>query len=223
MLDTASVQPKGTLDHHFYEGRKYRTDDLGDVLAHAAKSHGLVYGAGILLLCSILGNIYQGTLPHWKPYYIIEDSASGAMRVLGPAPEHYDPSQATIKRDLREFVETLRGISTDKALMRQRWTLAFGRVTSTGRKHLDEYFAQRKPLEQRAPILIEVLRLLPRTAHVWDVRWVEVVHNDKGERLTQETYSGLFTVEIREPRTEDQMQANPAGIWMQEWTWSKEN
>jgi type IV secretory pathway TrbF-like protein len=215
-------RPRGTLDHHFLEGRQYRADEIGEVIAHRNWWRLATFSALALAGVSMLGNIYLGSLPKQVPYPIRWDSASGDMHPLAVA-VHAGQEPVTMRLWLREFVSTLRGISTDKELMRQQWNRAMVRLTNEGKARLVAYEAQVKPLKQQEPVKVEILHMLRQTKSTWDVRWQETrSHAGDGSTRTVKTYRGLFTFHQRTPRTQDELEYNPAGIFFHEWSWSDE-
>jgi type IV secretory pathway TrbF-like protein len=211
-----------TAEHPFLEGKRYRDDELGEMAVQKANWRYMAFGVLGLLALSILGNIYLGSLPKMVPAYVEVDTMTGGMRVVGPAPQEYDLRESTVKKELREFVEVLRRISTDVPLMQLHWTRLFHHVTPRGHKLLAAYATERNPLAQKDPVAVEVLRVLRQSEFTWDVRWQETTYSAKGEQKSSATYSGLFTWERQLPTTLDALTMNPSGILLDSWSWSKE-
>ena len=214
--------PQGTLDHHFLAGRQYRADEIGEVIAHRNWWRLATFGAMGWGMLATLGLIYLGSLPKHVPWPIRWDSASGTMQPLAIA-HKAGQEPVTIRLWLREFVSTLRGISTDKELMRRQWQVAMTRLTTEGKQRLVAYEAQIKPLKQAEPVKVEILHMLRQTKSTWDVRWQETRYSAQdGAPYPPETYRGLFTFQHRLPRTHEELEYNPAGIFFHEWSWSHE-
>src|ERR1041385_7942091 len=216
------MQATPPLANHFLEGRKWRADELGDAKLQGKAWWWQTRIKDGLLTLAILGLIIQGNRPAWKPYYIEIDRSSGAMRVIGPAPERYIPPQARAKASVRELVETLRGISPDKELQRERWIRQRIAMTPEGRKRLLVYEAERQPLRQQDPVKVEILRALPKpgSATTWDVRWQETDYSrDARDPQHRTIWSGLFSYQLREPRTQDELDFASDGIFWDFWQW----
>ena len=211
-----------TTEHPFLEGKRYREEELGEMAVQKANWRYMAFGALGLAALLGLGNLYQATLPRMIPHYVEVDTSSGNMRIVGPTPQQYDLRQETVKKELREFVEVLRRISTDLPLMQMQWTRLFHHVTPRGHKLLGAYATERNPLAQKDPVMVEVLRILPQSATTMDIRWIETTYSSKGEQKSIATYSGLFTWERQVPTTMDALAFNPSGILLHEWSWSKE-
>src|ERR1041385_5579142 len=161
------------LSHHFLTGHEWRADELGETKLQGKYWRRWSWWQSVLLGVAILGLISMAHRPHWKPYYIEIDTSSGAVRVIGPAPDRYIPPQAVAKASVRELVETLRGISTDKDMQRERWKHLRVGLTAAGKQRLVEWDAQRQPLRQTSPVKVEILRAIPKpgSGTTWDVRW----------------------------------------------------
>jgi len=214
-----------TLPNHFTEGQDYRADELGEAKLHGKRWRMQSWIVEGLLGVAVLGLIVQGNRPHWKPYYVEINTCSGDTRVVGPGPEHYVPKEATARAAVRELVETLRGIGTDKDMMRERWKRLRVRMTKEGRKRFLEWEAQRQPLRPQAPVKVEILRSLlkPGSSNTWDVRWQETdygVDDRQVKRVT--TWSGLFSYKVHEPWTPEEREFAPDGIFFDFWQWSQE-
>jgi type IV secretion system protein VirB5 len=211
-----------TREHPFLEGKRYREEELGEMAVRGANWRYMAFGALGLTALLGLGNLYQATMPHLTPFYVEVETMSGSMRVVGSAPQQYDLRQETVKKELREFVEVLRRISTDVPLMQMQWTRLFHHVTPRGHKLLAAYATEHNPLAQKDPVAVEVLQVLKQSEQTAYIRWQEVTYNAKGEQKNVITYSGLFTWERHVPATIDALTQNPSGILLHEWSWSKE-
>jgi len=208
--------------NHFLDGRKYRVDEIGEVAAHRNWWRALAFGELGCIALLILGIVYLAVLRREIPYFIEWNSASGDMRPLKLAPQAPEENM-TVHYWLSQFVVTLRAISTDRDLMKDRWNTAMTRLTKEGRGRLVQYEQAFKPLTQQEPVKVEILQRLRQTKRTWDVRWKETRYNAEDQRyLGEETYRGIFTFEQRSPRTTDEREQNPAGIFWHEWSWSPE-
>ena len=96
--------------NHFLEGRKYRADDIGEIVAHRNWWRTLAFGALGCVALLILGLVYLAGLRREIPYFIEWNSASGDMRPLTMAPRAPE-EVVTVHYWLREFLYTMRAIS----------------------------------------------------------------------------------------------------------------
>lgn len=221
----ALLDTQNGITNHFTEGRNYRADELGEAKLQGKWWRRASWVQSSLLGLAILGLITLGNRPHWKPYYIEIDKQSGDTRVIGPAPDHYIPSQAVARAAVRRLVETLRSITPDKETQREDWKRMRIGMTKDGKQRLLEWEAQRQPLRQQSPVKVEILRSLPKpgSGNTWDVRWQETDYSrDEREPQRITTWSGLFSFKLREPRTQEELDFAPTGIFFDFWQWSQE-
>lgn len=215
-------EPSGSLHHHFLEGRKVRADELGEMAGHRNWWRSMAFLMVVWSFLALGTIVYLGSLPRQVPYYIRWDSTTGDMTPLGLAPQApTDP--ATIRLWLREFVWTLRTLSSDKEVIRQAWNRMMVRVTPEGRGKIVAYQEEWKPLIQTETQQVEILHMLPQTKRSWDVRWKETRFDaHDGHVLTTTIQRGLFTFTLRVPKTPDELDLNPAGIFFDTWGWNRE-
>ena len=214
--------PRGTLDHHFLEGRQYRADDIGEALAHRNWWRLATFAAMAWGIVTTVGLIYVGSLPKQVPWPIRWDSSTGEMQPLALAPQAREDDK-TIRYWLREFVHTLRSVSSDKEGMQRQWNLTMHRLTQDGKARFVAYEAQVKPLQQQEYVKVEVLQMLRQTKQTWQVRWRETrEHPEDAQRVTTEIQRGVFVFQQRTPRAQAEFDYNPAGIFFHEWSWERE-
>jgi type IV secretory pathway TrbF-like protein len=219
------VSPSGTLETPAMAGKRHRADELGErtVIARSWRVHAYCGDALLLVALCVIG--WLAMQPKLVPVYIEVETASGRMRALGSGEQGYTLRQETIKKELREFVEVIRRVSPDKYLMQKQWKEVFTKVTPHGYRVLSAYASAMNPLAIEGEVRVEILRVLPQSERTYDIRWTETTHSDGGTQLEQATYSGLFTWVARDTTRSvsvEELTANPAGIYLDAWSWSKE-
>lgn len=208
----------------YLEHQQWRADELGEAKARATNwRYTALLALGGMVLFGI-GNIYQSTLPRYKPYYVEIDTCSGRARVVGRAPEQVTLRAESLKDQARQFVEQLRRVSSDKVLMGADWseTGLYAHVTARGRQLLNQQVTTQNPLLVREMVMIDVQRILPVSPRSLDMRWVETRYSPAGERLDTHTWSGIFTWTQQEPKTEEELSRNPLGVFFDQWSMSRE-
>lgn len=110
-------------------------------------------------MLATLGALYLGSLPKHIPWPIRWDSSTGEMQPLALA-LHAGEEDITIRYWLREFVTTLRRVSSDKEWMQKQWNITMARLTKEGKVRFVAYEAQVKPLQQQEHVKVEVLQML---------------------------------------------------------------
>jgi type IV secretion system protein TrbF len=179
--------------------------------------------AGIFGVCLLLQSMQATVTP-----YVVEVDQLGTVKTVGPAQVPYVPSEAVVRRHVREFVLATRSVSTDVIVVRRLAEWAFAVCTARGGQLLSAALSDRainKDLGKKA-VAVEIQRMVfqsdaqanPTTL---DVTWQETTYSESGQVVTQETWSGLYTVIQRAPTTEAEVQANPLGLWIDHFSASK--
>jgi type IV secretory pathway TrbF-like protein len=215
-------EPPGSLDHHFLEGRQYRADEIGEVVAQRNWWRLATLALTGVLGIAVLGLLYVGAQPKVIPYIVTWNNSTGELLPL-QAQHRVGDEPVTLRLMLREFVTALRSVSTDTDVMRDWWKVAMQRVTKEGKARLVAYAAARKPLEQHDPVSVEILHILHTTGRTWQVRWEESTYSgSSGHLLERKRAVGSFTYRQETPRTREVITYNPAGVFFHEWNWSYE-
>ena len=68
---------------------------------------------------------------------------------------------------------------------------------------------------------VEIVSVLPRSPTTYQVQWRETVY-DHGAALPAQRWTGLFTVAHTPPRNEAQLRANPLGVFITAFQWSRD-
>jgi type IV secretion system protein TrbF len=176
--------------------------------------------AGLVVLLGVC-LAYTSTRATIVPY-VIEVDGLGHVRAVGPAQIEYRPKDEAIAAHIRKFIVATRGLSTDGKVMHDRWDEAFAWVTQEGARRLQVYGEERAFDAKigKEAIAVEINRSLRQSEYSWDISWREIHTTQDGTR-TDEYWSGLFTVVLKQPTTEQELQVNPLGIWLNEWSWTK--
>jgi type IV secretion system protein VirB5 len=179
---------------------------------------------GTLLLNLVLagGLLWHAAKAQVVPY-VIEVDTQGQVRTVGPAQVAYVPQQAAIQRQVREFVEAIRALPADPVVLRKQWLRAYAIATPKGARLLTAYAREQDPFRQvgQQTIAVEVTRVLSLSETSCDVQWTETVYDMHGVQTTVDRYSGLFTVILHQPTTEQEITDNPLGIWLETFSWAK--
>jgi type IV secretory pathway TrbF-like protein len=176
---------------------------------------------------AIAGLIYVGALPKEVPHIIevARDGGASYRGAIGKSWSEFTPSAASIKYHLQRFVQATRTISSDKAVIKRSWFDAYKLVTPTGSNILNTYVRQQDPFlrADTERVSVDVLSMVPISSESWQVDWKESSWGVHGELLGESYWRGIFRVVFREPKNEEQMIANPIGLYIDEFHWSRIN
>jgi type IV secretion system protein VirB5 len=210
------------VDTPYSRAREEWDTRRGSLLAQARNWRLVALGNALVALLLGGGLITQAQQSPIVPY-IVEVDTLGQVRSVGRlTTTRYEPSRAAIQHTLTRFVLGVRALSTDPVVVRQQWLSAYHLVTPKARPMLDAYAREFDPFAKvgTLAIAVEVHSVLALTKDSYEVQWAETVYR-QGQALTKESYSGIFTVTVQAPRTDEELTTNPLGIYLDHWQWTR--
>lgn len=155
--------------------------------------------------------------------YVVEVDAAGGVRAVGPATETYSPTDAQIAHHLARFVESVRSLSIDPIVVRENWLDAYAYATDRAAAKLNEYARENDPFAKvgEVSVTVEVTNVVRASDDTFEVRWIERRYRI-GSLAGTARFTGLFTLVVEPPRTEERLRANPLGIYVHGLNWSKD-
>lgn len=197
-------------------------DRMGSARKQAYSWRLATFGSLTVALFSVLGLIYQSAKASVIPYVVEVDSA-GKVRLVGtPVTQAWEPSDGVKRYFLEGWVRNVRGLSSDRDVVRQNWLTAYGAVTVKGKGQLDEYAREYKPFERVArdeTKQVEITSVNRVSDDSWRVEWVEKVFI-KGHYEGAESYVGIFQILRSVPTDLQELQTNPLGLYVEHLSWS---
>lgn len=155
--------------------------------------------------------------------YVVPVNEYGKPGKIVAAGQSYQPTNAETAYFLADWVQLVRSKSTDGVVIRQNWQNAYNFITAQAEQTLNSYAKENDPFANvgQEARTIDVQAVLPRTKDTFQVTWRETVYNG-GQPMPPVRWTGLFTVRIKPPKTEQQLRANPLGIYITSFQWSRE-
>lgn len=214
-----------TTPHDIEQARALRDNELESVKITQQKLWVTVWGLGTLLTVAVIGNTWQALskpLPIMR--YVEVDRASLTARVIDPAAERYEPSQDIAKGTLEGYIKTLRRKSKDSQRDKDDWNALKVCMTPNARKRLQTYEQEGDtPQKQKYPRDVQIVTRLFKTTRTYDFRWQEWRYGQDGQQDGPTVfYSASLTFERRDPRTDQEVQHCPTGIFLDTWTLGKD-
>lgn len=222
-----TLKPKGAPESAYLKARQEWDDRLGSARVQASNWRlGFMGLLAIALLLTGL-NIYQTTRNTVIPFVIEVSKDSGAARVVGKVGEiDYVPQKLQIQYFLRNFVRNIREIPADPVVIKQRWLNAYYFLQKEAATLLDQLAnEENSPLAKIGEIRVTVQPLTVNqvgSGKSYQVRWKEKVYDSTGNFMNEYTMSGVFSLTFSPPKTEEDVNNNPLGIYIRSFSWSKE-
>ena len=218
-------KPEGEVETRYRRARQEWDRRMGSAVIQARNWRLATLMSLGLVLVSLIGTIYLGAQPKAFPH-IVQVDRIGAPAYLGPigqSARDYKPSEASLKYHLRRFISSTRAISSDPDVMKRNWVDAYALITQNAANHLSAYAQQTDPFKRREQerITVDVAAIVQLSADTWQADWVEKAWDKAGNEGGSAVWRGTFRVVVRTPETEEQLAANPIGLFIDEFHWSK--
>lgn len=135
----------------------------------------------------------------------------------------YTPGQADKAAFAADYVEKVRGKSTDGVVLRRNWQRAKAVSGKAATATLMQYAHAHDPAARlgEEAVDVEIVSVLPRSDETFQVQWRETTYVN-GVTGPPERWTGLFTVGPRPPRDEAQLLANFRGLEITRFQWSRD-
>ena len=162
------------------------------------------------------------------PLVITLNTETGRPVVIGKVGEvQYQPKIQEIKYFLGQLIQKIRSVPLDPVVVRQNWLEAYNFMRESASNVLNEDAQNNpnSPLRQlgKETVIVQLLSITQVAAsNSYQARWQEKRYNDQGGLLETYIMSGVFTIEISLPKTEEELIQNPLGIYLTNYQWNRE-
>lgn len=195
---------------------------IGSAVVQAKNWRMAAFGGLGLAALALGGFIYEANNTNIATYVVPIDryARPGRIELAGRT---YEPTTAEIGYFLADWVRRTRSKSIDPIVIRDNWTGAYHFVSGPAIGQLNAFAKANDPFANAGTqaVNVEIVSVLPRSPHTYQVQWRETQFNAGTSGVT-EAWTGLFTAKVVAPKNEAELRANPLGIYITEFQWSRE-
>ncbi|MGY0395050.1 VirB8/TrbF family protein [Fusobacterium sp. SYSU M8A802] len=179
-----------------------------------------------LTITSTLACIYLSTRSTLVPY-VVEVDQLGEAKAIRQADQIYIPKEVENRYFIRDIVLKMRSIPRDNVLFSRNFQqLSYFLTEAMLKKHQsilinEDTNTLSKQLISR-DINIISFNKVPRTKNTYQVKWNEKMYSAEGVEISDTDFVGLFTITIEQPKDIDEINYNPLGIVVEDFSISKE-
>ena len=154
---------------------------------------------------------------------MVEVDRLGDVHAVGAAAEAYTPSDAQIAYQLAQFLTNVRSLPLDPIVVRQNWLAAYDYTTDRGAASLNDYARANDPFGKvgKLTIAVEVTSVVRASPDSFQVRWIERRY-EQGALAGTDRWTGILSIVLQPPTTEERLRKNPLGIYVNGLNWSRE-
>ena len=189
------------------QARNWRLMAFGGLALSAALSGALVW------------QVARGSVTPW----VVQVDKLGQAQAVAPATAGYRPTDPQIAWHLARFIEEVRAIPADPIVVRQNWLRAYDYTTDRGALALNEYARANDPFSKvgQVQVSVDVSSVIRASPDSFRVAWVERRYV-YGTLAATERWTAILTTVLQPPRTAEQLQKNPLGVFVHAVNWSRE-
>lgn len=215
----------------YLSARRTWNDHVGRIVA--LNNILILWGLAALLivLVSVGGVIHIGSQSKFVPY-VYEVDKLGQTRAVGPIAASNKTHPRVVSSMLSDWINDARMVTVDVALQRRAILRVYAKLSpkDPATFKMKEWLngnPEKNPFKRAESELVEVeiKSILQQTPETWQVDWVETTRDRTGApTAAAATWRALVTVyqaETNEGTTDEQLRANPASLFVRDFSWSR--
>jgi type IV secretion system protein TrbF len=224
---------KSTTENPYLTARRSWNEHVGAVVSSRQTWQVVGILSLLIALASVGGIVYIGSQSKFVPY-VVEVDKLGQAVAIAPAEAAAPADKRVVEASVASFIADARLVTPDVALQRKAifhvYSMLAGNDPAAAK--MTEWFSaaeESKPFARakQETVSIEITSALPQTPDTWQVDWIETTRDRQG-LLKGHPFRmrALVTVYIAAPTnktTEEQIRNNPLGIFVRDFSWSKQH
>jgi type IV secretion system protein VirB5 len=228
---TKTVPSQGT-PHPYLNARRSWNSHVGSLIASRTLWQAVALISLLIAFAAVGGVVYIGSQSKFVPY-VVEVNKLGEAMAVAPASQADKVDQRIVRAATAEFIVNARTVTPDIAMQRRAIfkIYALMKSGSAATRKMTAFLngsADTNPFKraEKQTVNVEVVSAIPQTSSTWQVDWVETQRTRKGEimgkpyrmRALLNVGSNTMPPDV----TDDQIRLNPMGIYISDYSWSKQ-
>lgn len=170
------------------------------------------------------GLIYQTQKSTVSPY-VVQVNGDGVVQAVGPARQaNFVPGKAVIEYFLVQFVTKVRSIPLDPVVAKNQWLSAYDYLRQGAGNTLNEIALREQPFSRIGveTVSVRVKSIVPLSKDTYQLRWEETTYSREGVSSAVKGMTGVFNIEVVPPTDEKKLMTNPLGLFIRQFSWSRD-
>lgn len=213
----------------YLNARREWNERYGDAIKNANNWRLMALGAVAYGLLSTSMNFYQVTQEKIAVYYVNLTERGVISSIFRADQASKTPEMQQIRRALQDWVEGARTVYADPKATKKAvdYTYAMTLPDSPAFTELANYHRQNNPYQRAAneTVQVDVQTPVNVAGDTWLVEWTETRHNRVTGKVIGEpiTYQLTANIVLAQPLSEQQLLANPTGLYVRSFSWPVRN
>ncbi len=230
--EIAGGRREGENDNPYLSARRTWNDHMRSVQASRNMWQILALLCLLIALAGIGGVVVIGSQSKFVPY-VVQVNNLGEAVAVSRADVAAVADQRVIHASVAAFINDLRLVTPDIALQRRAIfrTYAMLSTNDPATVKTNEWFngtENSSPFKraETETVNVEIISVIPQSEETWQVDWLEKVYDRQGH-LAEPPFKmrallRVYTQPPTQSTTEEQIRNNPLGIYIQDYSWSKQ-
>ena len=223
--------PKG--DNPYLNARRVWNDHTRDLMSSRQTWQVIGILALLVALTAVGGIIHIGSQSRFVPYIVAVDKIGQAV-AAGPANKASPADQRVVHAEVASFINDARLVTPDIELQRVSILRLYAKLSGNdpATPKMNEWLNGQEgasPFSRatKETVSIQIESVIKQTQDTWQVDWIETTRDRQGvEKERPFRMRALVTVYVVTPTpatTEEQIRKNPLGVYVRDYSWSKQS
>lgn len=216
----------------YTNARRAWNDHVGGVVSSRDFARIIAVACLLIALLAVGGTIHTGLQSKFVPY-VVEVDKLGRTAAVSVADRAATPDARVVKAALSEWFECARMVSVDGVVQRKCifkiYALLAENEPATAK--MNEWLNSSDDASpfiraQKELVSIEIDTVIPESESTWHVEWTETERDRQGvlkKKFRMKALAMVYFVAPTPQTTEEQLRMNPAGVYVRDYSWSKQN
>lgn len=213
----------------YLNARREWNERYGDVVKNANSWRVAALTVGVYAILSTSMNFYQVASEKIAVYYVNLNERGAITSIFRADQANGTPEAQQVRRALQDWVIGARTVYADNKATKKAvdYTYAMTLPDSPAFTELANYHRTNNPYQRAAEETVEVSVQTPVNVagDTWMVEWTETRHNRVSGKVIglPTTYQLTANILLAKPASEQQLMANPTGMYMRSFSWPARN
>ncbi len=222
----------GENDNPYLSARRTWNDHMRAVQASRTMWQMLALLCLLIALAGVGGIIAIGSQSKFIPY-VVQVNQLGEAIAVSRADMAGEADPRVVHASLASFINDLRMVTPDVTLQRKAIFRAYAMLSTNdpATAKANQWFngSEASSPFKRAEtqtVNVEIISVIPQSPETWQVDWLEKVHDRQGHMaeppFKMRALLRVYHKPTTSSTTEEQIRNNPLGIYVQDFSWSKQ-
>ncbi len=221
---TQTYKPEGIPLTPYLKAKEIWDNRIGSARVQAYNWRLAFFTAVGLCFVLVIGLIFQSAKSSVAPF-IVEVGPGGELLAVSKATQaNRAANDPEIRYFLAKWIKDVRGLPLDAVVKKQSWISAYGSMRQKAALKMNEIVRKDDPMSKIGEETISVTpaAIVKMSDKTYQIRWTEDVFSKEGSPKQSYRMTGLVTIDFTQPTNEKEIMANPLGLYISDFSWSKE-